>query len=114
MTKLVILSVLSVSLVAAADPVPKPVEGLDYMVGTWKGAGTVAMGKDKAKIDAVWNCSRVSGKWGVLCSPKITGVPGMAVIDLERSKDSKSMTGRSENFVAGASTAVFEFKMRKS
>lgn len=170
MKQLVILFAASLPLVAAADPLPRPVAGMECLIGTWRGSGTVAMGKDKAKIDATWTCHRVSQKWGVMCTFKVTGVPGVAVyeetdlmgyepntntfhwyavtnagethdhvapatdggklqfvftgtqegkpfkevIDMDMAKDSKSLTGRAESFVAGASASVMELKLRKS
>jgi len=168
-TLLTLITVLA-PLTAAADSLPKPVQGLDCLVGTWKGSGTAAMGKDKAKIDATWTCKRVSAQWGVMCTFHVTGIPGVAayeetdlmgyepntntyhwyavtnagethdhvakasegntlqfvfegtqegkpfkeVIDMDMAKDSKSLTGRSESFVAGASAGVLELKLRKS
>jgi hypothetical protein len=167
--KLLILAAL-LPLTASAEPLPKPVEGMECLIGTWKGGGTVSMGKDKAKIDATWSCSRVSQKWGVLCTFHVTGIPGMAsydetdlmgyesntntyhwysvtnagethdhvaqasdgyqhqfvftgtqegkpfreVIDLDMAKDSRSLAGRAETFVAGASTSVLDIKLKKS
>ena len=57
MKNIIILSAFIAPLVAAADPLPKPVAGMECLVGSWKGSGTVAMGKDKAKIDATWKVS---------------------------------------------------------
>lgn len=78
--KLLLLAAL-LPLTASAEPLPKPVEGMECLVGTWKGGGTVAMGKDKAKIDATWTCNRVSQKWGVMCAFHVTGIPGVASYD---------------------------------
>lgn len=154
---------------AAADPLPKPVADMECLVGSWKGAGTIAMGKDKAKIDATWNCKRTSAKFGVMCTFHVTGIPGVAayeetdlmgyepntntyhwysvtnagethdhvakipegndiqfvftgtqegksfkeVIDLSFAGDSKSITGRAETFVGGASSSVMDLILRK-
>jgi hypothetical protein len=65
----------------AADPLPKQVENMECLIGSWKGSGTIAMGKDKAKIDAALDCKRTSAKFGVLCSFHVTGVPGMAAYE---------------------------------
>jgi hypothetical protein len=63
--------------VAAADA-PKPGDALQVLVGTWKGSGTAAFGKDKAKVDFTWTCKAVSGKAGVLCTLAMKGIPGLA------------------------------------
>ena len=76
MKNIILLAALLAPLVAAADPLPKPVEGMECLIGTWKGAGTVSMGKDKAKIDATWTCNRVSAKWGVMCTFHVDRDPG--------------------------------------
>lgn len=81
MKNIILLCAVLAPLAAAADPLPKPVEGMECLIGTWKGSGTVAMGKDKAKIDATWTCSRVSAKWGVLCTFHVTGIPGVAAYE---------------------------------
>lgn len=169
MKTLPILFTILLPLTAVAEPLPKPVQGMECLVGTWKGGGTVAMGKDKAKIDATWTCKRVSAQWGVSCIFRVTGIPGVAayeetdlmgydattnsyhwyavtnagethdhvatpnegalkfvfegtqdgkpfkeVIDMNMAKDSKSLTGRAESFVAGASASIMEIKLRKS
>jgi hypothetical protein len=66
---------------AAADALPKPVADMECMVGQWKGGGTIAMGKDTAKINASWSCKRTSARYGVLCSFHVTGIPGVPVYD---------------------------------
>jgi hypothetical protein len=81
MKNILILSALLAPLVAAADPLPKPVEGMECLVGSWKGSGTVSMGNGKAKIDATWTCKRVSAKWGVMCTFHVTGIPGVAAYE---------------------------------
>ncbi len=154
---------------ARAEDAAKPIADLERFVGTWKGTGTIAMGKDTAKVTATLSCKRTSGKVGVLCMSKFGGVPGMPnyeetdlfgydpgsntyhwfsvtnagethdhvakasdglkqqfvytgmqegkpfkeVIDLEWGKDAKSLSVRAENFVGGASVAVFEIKAKK-
>ena len=62
---------------ANADALPKPVMELQSMVGAWKGGGTMKMGKDTAPIEATWNCSRTSAQFGVFCTFRITGIPGV-------------------------------------
>ncbi len=62
---------------ASADSLPKEVEGMDCLLGNWKGAGTLIMGKDKAKLDATYSCKRTGGDFGVLCNLKVTGIPGV-------------------------------------
>jgi len=59
---------------AAADGVPKPVTNLERFVGTWTGSGTMAMGKDKQKVDFATTCKRTSAQYGVLCTTKIAGI----------------------------------------
>ena len=81
MKNIILLAAFLAPLAAAADPLPKPVEGMECLIGTWKGAGTVSMGKDKAKIDATWTCNRVSAKWGVMCTFHVTGIPGVAAYE---------------------------------
>ena len=50
MKTLVMVTALSLPLVAAADPLPRPVEGMACLVGTWKGSGTIAMGAASGKV----------------------------------------------------------------
>lgn len=73
------LAVLAVAypLTAAAEPLPKPVSDMSCLVGEWKGSGIIAMGKDKAKVDATWSCKRTSLEYGVGCSLVVTGIPGL-------------------------------------
>jgi hypothetical protein len=65
----------------AADPLPKPVADMECLIGHWKGGGTLALGKDKSKIDATWTCQRTSAQFGVLCQFHVTGIPGVAAYD---------------------------------
>jgi hypothetical protein len=66
---------------AAADPLPKQVADMQCLVGTWKGGGSMTLGKDTAKISASWSCKRTSAQFGVLCTFRITGMPGMAAYE---------------------------------
>ncbi len=66
---------------AAAEPLPKPIADLECLVGAWKGGGKVTMGKDKGTLDATWTCKRTSAKFGVLCTLRVTGVPGVPVYE---------------------------------
>jgi hypothetical protein len=66
---------------ATAEALPKPIADLERFVGTWKGTGSVAMGKDKAKIEMTWACKQASAKFGVTCTFRVTGIPGMAVYE---------------------------------
>jgi hypothetical protein len=66
---------------ARADTLPKPVADMECLVGQWKGAGSMAMGKDTAKINATWSCKRTSAQFGVLCSFHVTGIPGVPAYD---------------------------------
>jgi hypothetical protein len=62
---------------ASADA-PNPMAPLDPIVGSWKFAGTMSMGKDAAKVNATWTCKRVSAKAGISCTLDLKGIPGMA------------------------------------
>jgi hypothetical protein len=157
------------SIASAGDALPKEVQGMDCLVGKWTATGNVTMGKDTVKVNATWDCKRISAKWGVGCTLNLKGIPGLSayaesdmfgydpgsnkyhwfsvtnagethdhiadvpagnkiqfvyngtqegkafkeVIDMEIGKDDKSFTLRSETFLAGASTSVFEIKARK-
>ncbi len=65
----------------AADGFPKPLSDLECLVGTWKGTGSFSAGKDKAALAATWSCQRTSARYGVLCTLRVTGVPGLAVYE---------------------------------
>ena len=74
--KLITLALaLAVPTLAAADTLPKPVQDMECLVGTWKGGGTLAMGKDKAKVTSALDCKRTSAKYGVLCTLAMGGMP---------------------------------------
>jgi hypothetical protein len=64
-------------LAVSADPLPKQIERLESLVGSWKGPGSMVMGKDKAKLAITAECKRTSAKFGVLCAFHATGMPGM-------------------------------------
>jgi hypothetical protein len=49
------------------------------LVGTWKIAGSMTLGKDTAKVTATWTCKRTSAKYGVLCTMDLRGIPGVPV-----------------------------------
>lgn len=66
---------------SAADPLPKQVADMQCLVGAWKGGGSMTMGKDAAKIAASWNCKRTSAQFGVLCTFRVTGMPGMSAYE---------------------------------
>jgi hypothetical protein len=66
---------------SATGALPKPVADMECLVGQWKGGGTMAMGKDTAKINATWSCKRTSQQFGVLCSFHVTGIPGVPAYD---------------------------------
>jgi hypothetical protein len=80
-THLIALLTLSAHSYAQGNALPKPVAGMECLVGTWRGAGTLNMGKDKSNIDATWTCKRTSARYGVLCTFHVTGVPGVAAYD---------------------------------
>ena len=71
----------SVAAIAVADPLPKPIEGLEALVGSWKGTGQMAMGKDKANVDLTLGCKRTSAKFGVECQFTVKGIPGVALYE---------------------------------
>src|SRR3954464_1508234 len=70
--------------VASADAPPSPLAQLDAMVGTWKVAGTMTMGKDASKVTATIACKRASAKAAILCSleMKVPGLGAYAETDL--------------------------------
>lgn len=76
-----LLATLALATPALADAQPEPIARLEALVGTWKGTGTIAMGGATATISGTWSCKRTSGKFGVLCMVKITGVPGLPVYE---------------------------------
>jgi hypothetical protein len=67
--------------IAAAEPLPKAVSDMECLVGSWKGGGSLAMNKDRTKIEATWTCQRTSAQFGVSCAFRVTGIPGVAVYD---------------------------------
>jgi hypothetical protein len=77
MKRLPILVLALVSSAANAAP-PKEVAGMASLVGSWKGSGSIVIGKDRAKLDATYTCKPTAAQYGVLCSLAITGMPGMA------------------------------------
>jgi hypothetical protein len=81
MNKLLILAAVAVPTVVAADTLPKPVTDMARLVGTWKGQGTMAMGKDKVKVDFATTCKATSAKFGVLCNTKFGGIPGLGSLE---------------------------------
>lgn len=68
---------LTLSLTAVAEPLPPAVADMECLVGAWKGNGTLTQGNEKAKLDATWSCKRTSAKFGVLCTLRVTGIPGV-------------------------------------
>jgi hypothetical protein len=50
---------------------------MECLVGAWKGAGSLAMGNDTAKLHATWSCKRTAAQYGVLCTFHVTGIPGV-------------------------------------
>jgi len=67
-----------ISPVASADNLPKEVQNMDCLLGSWTGTGTLTMGKDKVKVTATYNCKRTGGGFGLLCQLDMTGIPGVA------------------------------------
>ena len=79
--KLLTVLVAAIPAIAAADAPPKAVTNLERFIGTWKGTGTMTMGKDKVKVDFATTCKRTSAQFGVLCSSTFGGIPGMATYE---------------------------------
>ena len=77
LTKLIPVFALMIPAAATADSLPKQVESMQCLIGTWKATGTVAMGKDTAKVTATWTCKSTSAKFGVLCTLDLAGIPGV-------------------------------------
>jgi hypothetical protein len=59
-----------------ADAPPQEVKDMLSMVGTWKGAATLTMGADTAKVKVAMTCQPAAGEWGVQCRTQFTGMPG--------------------------------------
>lgn len=76
-THMMIAAFACVPLAVSADPLPKQVENMECLVGSWKGGGSLVQGKDKAKLDIALECKRTSAKFGVLCALRMTGIPGL-------------------------------------
>lgn len=77
MKKLITAFALLVPALATADSLPKQVESIQCLLGTWKFAGTATMGKDAAKVTATWTCKSASAKYGVVCALDLKGIPGV-------------------------------------
>jgi hypothetical protein len=81
MKTLTLLALTIVSPLAAADGPPKEIQNMDCLIGSWKGGGSIVIGKDKAKLDASWSCKKTGADFGVLCNLRVTGIPGIAVYE---------------------------------
>lgn len=79
--KLMVILSVAIPVAAVAEPVPKQVADMECLVGSWKGDGSLVMGKDSAKINATWTCKRTSARFGVLCTFHVTGMPGGGVYE---------------------------------
>jgi hypothetical protein len=66
---------------ALAEPAPNSASALQRLIGNWRGPGSMAVGAENTKIHASWSCKNTSAKFGVLCSFKVTGIPGVPVYD---------------------------------
>lgn len=75
---LCLLSPVAVSAEAVSPPLPKEVSNMECLVGAWKGNGSLALGKDSARLRATWSCKRTAARYGVLCAFHVTGIPGVA------------------------------------
>ena len=63
---------------AGNPPPPKEVQMMSCLIGSWKGTGSMTMGKDK--VDGVkmsWTCKSTAAAWGISCGAALTGIPGM-------------------------------------
>jgi hypothetical protein len=64
------------------DPkLPKEVQNMYCLVGSWQGTFTMAMGPQRAKIKASIDCSPASSGYAIQCKSKMTGFPGGAVAE---------------------------------
>jgi hypothetical protein len=79
--KVLAVLILAAPSLVLAEPLPKPVSGMECLVGQWKGGGSLQMGKDNAKIHARWECQRTAAEFGVLCKFHVTGIPGVAAYE---------------------------------
>jgi hypothetical protein len=61
-----------------APGAPKAVQDMECLVGHWKGTGRMTVGGQTADIKLDFHCKRTPGKWGVHCTTRMTGIPGMA------------------------------------
>ena len=75
---LVAIMTVAAPIYAQGGTLPKAVADLGCLVGNWRGGGTVALGKDKVKVGADWNCQRTASEFGVLCALRVTGIPGVS------------------------------------
>ena len=76
-----ILALVALPATVSAEPLPKQINELECLVGNWKATGTAVVGKDKANLEATWQCRRTSAKYGVLCNLRLTGMPGLPVYE---------------------------------
>lgn len=81
MTTITLATILAAA--AAMAPVkqpklPKPQADMECLVGRWKGTGTLVMGDQQAKLDLSLDCKRTPGGFGIACTSRILGIPGMA------------------------------------
>lgn len=81
MKTLSILCALLIPALATAEAPRNPLATLEPLVGDWKGPGSIAMGKDKAKVDIAITCKHTSASAGILCAMHATGVPGIAAYE---------------------------------
>jgi hypothetical protein len=70
-----------VALPAAAEKTPEPVQKLGRLVGTWKGKGTLKMGKEVANLTATWTCQPGAGGFGIRCALALKGIPGLPLYE---------------------------------
>jgi hypothetical protein len=66
----------------SADPkLPKEVQNMYCLVGSWQGNLTLGMGAEKAKLSASIDCSPTSNGFAIQCKARMTGLPGGAVAE---------------------------------
>lgn len=81
MTLTVLTSLTTAALAKPDSKLPKEVQAVHAMVGTWTGKNAqVTMGGKQTKGDIAIGCSATSGGFGVLCKTKIT-IEGMGTIE---------------------------------
>jgi hypothetical protein len=74
----VLTGLLAVAGPAWADSTPKEVADMECLVGNWEGNARMTLGGQSADLKVSLSCKRTPGKWGVLCTTRMLGIPGLA------------------------------------